>query len=466
MAGPKITVIGAGSYFFGRPVIYKMATSEYLRGGELALVDIDPKVLSTMMKLARRVFDATSAKVKLTGATDRKEVLKGSDFVVLTFSRKNAYYRGIDCRISAKYGVRMCSGDTIGPGGIFRALREIPVALEVARDVEMLAPDAWVINFVNPTAVIGIALARYSNVRSFALCDGHHEPYLRLSILKEVGILPQEADSVPPQVEAKLDLAIGGVNHCTWMIRFRYDGRDMMPIWREKLIEKVQREEEAIFTNRPDYEGKSSAKSRYNCRYALILMDLYGAYPTAVGHTKEYVPFFQGKGLLPDDPEPIWIFDAEERARQMQERWRENEEFAEGKRPIEELLSSVRPDHAMDIIESMWAGLGKPFYVNTFNRGAISNLSDDAYLELRCDLDMHGPRPQPIGPFPRGLLALQQQVIDTHELTAEAAVRYDRDILLRAFMTDPIVNSISDAKKIIEELFEEEREDLPAEWYR
>ncbi len=121
-----------------------------------------------------------------------------------------------------------------------------------------------------------------------------------------------------------------------------------------------------------------------------MLMDIYGAYPTAIGHTKEYVPFWQGKGVL----------------------------------------------------------------------------SDDAFLELRCDVDIHGPRPQPFGEFPRGVLALQNQVLDTHELTAQAAVECDRDILLRAFMTDPIINSISDGKKIMEELLEAEKDTLPAQWYK
>ncbi len=465
MSKPKITVIGAGSYFFGRPVIWHLATSEYLRNGTLALVDTNPAVLKTMMALARKTFDATNAEVKLIGSTDRREVIKDSDFVVLTFSYRNTHYRGIDCKISEKYGVRMCSGDTIGPGGIFRALREIPVALAVAKDVEELAPNAWVINFVNPTSVLGIALMRYSNVKSFALCDGHHEPHYRLSVLKEVGILPEDAKTIPPEVEAKLDLAVGGVNHCTWMVRFNYDGKNMLPVWREKLIRTVD-EEDKLYANKSDYEGRSDAKAKYNARYALMLMDIYGAYPTAISHTKEYVPFWQGKGVLPDEPEPIMVFDADERAKQMANRWAENEEYAAGKKPISEFIETGCSDHATDIIESMWTGLGKSFYINSPNRGAVTNMSDDAFLELRCDVDIHGPRPQPFGEFPRGVLALQNQVLDTHELTAQAAVECDRDILLRAFMTDPIINSISDGKKIMEELLEAERDILPEQWYK
>ena len=176
--------------------------------------------------------------------------------------------------------------------------------------------------------------------------------------------------------------------------------------------------------------------------------------------------YFQGYGLSPVEPEVIAIFDPEERERKMAQ-WRlVTEDYASGKRPIEDFLREGKADHATDIIESMWGSLGKAFYVNTANRGAVSNMEDDAFLESRSDIDMGGIHPQGIGEMPRGILGLQQQVLDTHELTVQAAVTCDRDILLRAFMTDPIVNNISDARKIIAELLELQREDLPQAWYR
>ena len=114
----------------------------------------------------------------------------------------------------------------------------------------------------------------------------------------------------------------------------------------------------------------------------------------------------------------------------------------------------------------MWGGLGKKFYINSANRGAVANLPDDAFLELRCELDMQGPRPLPAGEMPRGLLGLTHQVLDTHELTVEAAVSCDRKLLLRALATDPIVNNLGDARNIMNELLEAERDHLPAGWSR
>ena len=458
MHGPKIAVMGAGSYFFGKAVIHKMATSEIMAGGELALVDTDETVLKTMARLARRVFKATGCGVKVSASTDRREVMRDANFVVLTFSRDNARFRGLDTEIAAVHGIRMCSSDTIGPGGVFRALRELPVALEMCRDVERLCPDAWVINFVNPTTVMGMGLRRYApDVRSFALCDGNHEPYVTLHRLKTVGLLPADADAVPPEMMAKLDLAVGGVNHCTWMVRFRYDGKDMMPAWRRWIAE--QRREEAK-------NPSEKAKPRLNHAYALQLFDLFGAFPTAVSHTKEYVPYFQGYGVKPCRPEPIRCFNAETRATEMAAAWAVTEEYARGKRSEKTFLRAVGNDHATDIIESMWGGLGKPFYINSANRGAITNLPADAFLELRSDVDMRGPRPQPFGEMPLGVRGLTSQVLDAHELTAEAAVTGDKAILRRALATDPICNNLEDMDALIRDLLKAERDALPGYWYK
>jgi len=458
MRGPKVTVVGAGSFFFGRPVIHKMATSEVMAGGTLALVDTDKAVLNTMSRLARRVVASRKCGVKVIASTDRRKVMAGSDFVVLTFSYRNAYFRGLDTAVAAKHGIRMCSGDTIGPGGIFRALREVPVALAVARDVHRLAPEAWVINFVNPTAVLGIALRRYApELRSFALCDGHHEPHCTLHWCKLVGILPKSASAVPPDVAARLDLRIAGVNHFTWILKFEYDGKDMMPRLARALDEQVRRER---------LEPGDHSKSSYNHTYTRQLLDIFGCYPDCIGHTKEYVPYWQGYGVRDNKPSPIDLFDADRRARAMADQWAETTRYANGKLSTAAFLRNVHDDHATDIIESMWGQLGKGFYVNTFNHGAVSNMPDEAFLELRCDVDMQGPRPRPVGAMPRGVLGMQMQVLDTHELTAEAAVTGDRKILRRAMLSDPICNNIADADGCIADLLAAEREVLPGYWYK
>jgi len=271
-----------------------------------------------------------------------------------------------------------------------------------------------------------------------------------------MGILPEDARAIPPEVYNKLELKIGGVNHCTWLVKFTYDGKDLMPALRKKVAEWAEKEKS---------DPGQKAKPRLNHAYSLQLFDLYGAYPTAVSHTKEYVPFFQGYGVKPVNPEPIKCFEADVRQREMDAAWAVTEAYARGKKTAKEFLKDTHSDHATDIIESMWGGLGKPFYINSFNRGAVTNLPDDAFVELRSDIDLHGPRPQPFGPLPRGVLGLTHQVLDAHELTAMAAVTFDRKLLRRAMLTDPIGNNIPDADACIKDLLAAERDALPKEWY-
>ena len=466
--GPKVVIIGAGSYFFGGPVIRNMAVNPHLRHGTLALVDTDPEVLATMERLAREAFRHLDAPTRLEAATDRREVLAGADFVVPSFSRDNTRYRGLDCTVADRWGIRMCSGDTIGPGGIFRALREIPELLAIAADVAELCPYAWLMNYVNPSSVLGIALAKYAPaVRSFALCDGPHEPHKTLRLLKRVGLLPEDAEGVPPAMRARLDLRRSGINHFSWVVRFAYEGRDMMPVLRERIAESAERErrETAVVADSLDVHQNAAAKGRFNACYTLQLMDLFGAYPDCMAHTKEYVPFYQGLGHSPIDPEPIKVFDAEDRQQQMDRKWQRTIEASQGGEALAAFIGEQRDDHATDIIASMWGGLGKVFAINCPNRGAVPNMPDDAFLELHSHLGMAAIQPLPVGDLPVGVRGLCQRILDSHELTADAAVACQRSVLQRACAVDPIMPNLGDNDRIIDELLAACREVLPAAWY-
>jgi len=454
---PKVVIIGAGSLFFGRQGIWQMVTSPYLNQGTLALVDIDEEKLNKMMKLANLVKEHAGVKLKIEGSTERKDVLKGADFVVLSFAKDTVRYRGIDCEISVKYGVRMCSGDTIGPGGIFRAMRELPVILECAKDIEALCPDAWVINYINPTAVNGLALRRYApKLKSFALCDGLHMPHVKRNYAIRAGII-NSPDEYTEEIASKFDFRIAGVNHFTWLIKAEFEGKDVTPQIAESLKVAAAKETDG---------GDVGAKSAYNNAIGYELYKIFGYIPTCVGHTKEYVPFWQGWGKTADKIPPLSIWETEARYKRHEEMWKEVDSYIEGKQPIQKFLETYGPDHATDIIENMVGNLGKPFYINTFNMGAVTNIADDAFLELCCQVTMDGIKPYPVGEMPRGIRGMQEKVLDTHELTAEAIYECNFSKLRRAFMTDPIICSISDADNIIKELLEAEKDVLPECWYK
>ena len=453
---PKVVVIGAGSLFFGRQAIWQMAHSPYLNTGTLALVDIDPARLEKMGALAEKVVAETGVDLRIEATTDWRDALPGAMFVVLSFALDTVRYRGLDCQISARYGIRMCSGDTIGPGGIFRAMRELPVIQDCAADIERYCPEAWVINYINPSAVNGIALARYRpGLKSFALCDSLHMPHVKARYAARAGIIA-DANDWSDERDAEFDLRIAGVNHFTWMLRAEWRGRDVSGRIAESLGRSAATE---------DLGGDQGAKARHNDAIAWQLYQVFGYVPTCVAHTKEYLRFYQGHGRLPGAIPPLSIWETDARYARHERMWRQVDDFNSGAAPISAFMQTLGPDHATDIIENMVGGLGQPFYVNTPNRGAVSNMADDAFLELLCDIDMEGPRPRPVGEMPRGLRGLNELVLDTHELTAEAIVKADFGLLRRALMTDPLTNSIADADAILSDLLAAERDVLPDHWY-
>jgi alpha-galactosidase len=452
---PKVVILGAGSLFFGRQAVWQMTHSSHLNQGTLALVDTDSERLEAMAAMAEKVIDHNDVPLALEASTDRRDVLEGADFVVLSFADQTVKYRGLDCEVSLKHGIRMCSGDTIGPGGIFRAMRELPEILAAAEDIRDICPETWVISYINPTTVHGIGLSKYApDLKSFALCDSLHMPHVKEKYARMAGIIA-EGEHLTADQDAAFDLRIAGVNHFTWLLKAELDDQDVVP----EIVEALRQEANE------ESEQDLGAKRRFNATIGIILYDIYGYVPACVGHTKEYMRFWQGLGTLPEPVPPLSIWETEDRYALHEAMWRQVKAFANGETPIETFNSTFGPDHATDIIESMVGDLGKPFYINTLNRGAVPNMPDDAFLELLCDIDMSGPRPRAVGEMPVGLHGLQQQVLDTHELTADAIAACDRGLLRRAMLTDPLVSSIADADAIIEELLEAEREALPDCWY-
>jgi alpha-galactosidase/6-phospho-beta-glucosidase family protein len=452
----KVVVIGAGSLFFGRQAIWQMVHSPHLNTGTLALVDTDPVRLAKLEKLAKMVVANEGVSLKIEASTDRCDLLPGADFVVLSFAKDTVRYRGLDTVISEKYGIRMCSGDTIGPGGVFRAMRELPKILDCARDIEEMCPDAWVINYINPSAVNGMALKRFApNLKSFGLCDSLHMPHVKRMYAERAGIIGA-GEKLTAEQEAKFDLRIAGVNHFTWVLKAEYEGRDVMGAIGEAIGRRAATETDG---------GDKGAKAAHNDAIGYQLFQMFDKVPACVAHTKEYVRYWQGHGVTKEDIPELSLWETEARYARHRDMWDQIDGFITGATPIGDYMKTFGPDHATDIIENMVAGLGKPFYINTYNDGAVPNMADDAYLELLCDVDMNGPRPRPVGDMPRGLRSMQEIVLDTHELTAEAVAKGDRALLRRALLVDPLTNSIADTETLIEDLLDAERDIIPQHWY-
>lgn len=454
---PKVVVIGAGSLFFGRQSIWQMVHSPSLRNGTLALVDTDASRLGRMKTLAQMVIAHNHSPLKLETSTERLEVLKDADFVILSFADRSVHFRGLDCNISLKYGIRMCSGDTIGPGGIMRTLREFPVIMQVADDIRRLCPQAWVINYINPTAANGMGLQQYApDLKSFALCDGLHMPHVKRFYARRAGLISSDTEW-SPDVDRRFDLRIAGVNHFTWVLKAMVDGVDVMPAIAESI---------RLASARETTGGDEGAKAVFNESIGYALYKVFGVIPACVGHTKEYVRYWQGLGKTPDSIPPLSIWETEPRYQRHAEMWQQVDDFISGALPIASFDTTFGPDHATDVVEAMVDGLPKPFYINTLNNGAVTNMADDAFLELLCDVDMQGPKPRTAGAMPRGLLGMQMLALDEHYLAVAAAMSCDRALLTRAFCTSPLVNSLADCEALITELLAAERDGLPEGWFR
>ena len=298
--GPRVVVVGAGSLFFGRQAIWQMVHSPHLQRGTLVLVDTDEERLAKLVRLAEMVRDANAVPLGVEGHTDWVPALPGADFVVLSFANQTVKYRGIDCAIAEKYGVRMCSGDTIGPGGIFRALREFPRILECAADVERLCPEAWVVNYINPSTVHGIGLMRYApGIKSFALCDSLHMPHIKVRLAGMAGIEAAVGGELTGELDRDFDMRIAGVNHFTWLLRAEWQGADVSDAIADSLRAGAAYED-------PTAEGE--AKGWLNKTIGAELYDLFDRVPVCVSHTKEYVPYYQQASRSGNGTPPLAIW--------------------------------------------------------------------------------------------------------------------------------------------------------------
>ena len=435
MKTSKMVIVGAGSIFFTRAVAVGMCQDPQFRGATLSLVDTNPEMLDVMARLCQRIIRETGADLKLEATADRKVAFRNADFVVLSFSVRGVDLRETDTVIPARYGVRQCSGDSIGPGGLFRALRTIPTILEMARDMEAICPQAWVFNYVNPTTLMGAALSRYTRLKTIAICDGIVLPEAKLAMLDRVGIPRERADEVV--------MKLGGVNHFSWVTEFRDGAKDLRP----DLLRSLK--------TKPEAHGSKAVEQ---------ILEIFGWYSPIGGHMVEFLPYFQGHGLKPQESYVNHIFEIAERRKWMRLFNEEIRRQATGQEPIDKLIAETKPDLVIHLAHSALNNAGATHFVNFPNRGHISNLPEGATIELPARIYADRYEGENFGEMPPVLRSWLLRIIDTQELTLEAAVTGNRKTLRQALVADPLTVSIEDADHIIDELFKAEQDDLPPLW--
>lgn len=435
----KITFIGAGSTIFARNVIGDCMCSEHLRDSVFALYDIDGERLKESQIILEAIRKAKGGYGKIEcylGVEQRKDALRGASFVV------NAIQVGgydpctiIDFEVPKKYGLRQTIGDTLGIGGIMRALRTIPVMEDFAHDMEEVCPDALLLNYTNPMAMLSGYMQRYTGVKTVGLC--HSVQVCSKDLLKSLGL--------EDKLEGRKEL-IAGINHMAWLLEIRdKDGNDLYPLIKERIAE---------YMINPDYKDK--------VRMDYILN--FGYYCTESSeHNAEYNMFYI-KSKYPEliDRYNIPLDEYPRRCINQIDGWKK--EYAEM------LQNGVREhnrsrEYASYIMEAYVADIPYQIGGNVLNTDhLITNLPAEACVEVPCLVNGYGIHPCHVGPLPVQCAAMNMTNINVQLLTIEAAHTLKREHIYQAAMLDPHTGSeldIDTIKKMVDELIDAHGSYLP-----
>ncbi len=423
MKKQKIVVIGVGSAIFGLSCIKDAFTTKELWGSELVFVDIDSPSLEKMVMAAHRINEEIGAGYKISHTVDRLQALPEADFVITSIAVERARLWKEDFRVPQKYGIMHVLGENAGPGAVFHTLRNVPILLDICRDIEQLCPKALLINFTNPESRICLAIQKYTKVKVVGLCH---------QIKRGISNIAQIMDLEPND----LDVKAWGLNHFTWMvdIRRKSSGENVYPLLREK--EK---------TYKPEFEKLS--------RY---LFRKFGMYPTSGdGHLGEYFPY--AHEMMSTNG---YDYDQYEiRRRTVAELV---ERIGNGTAVLDEQLLSPSGEKAFDIIKGITYNTNQLIEsANIMNEGYITNLPKDAIVEVPIVVSGSGVRGIGIGELPRGIATLCLNQINVQHLVVDAAVTGSRELALQALLVDPNVPSALAAENIFNELMEINKPYLP-----
>jgi alpha-galactosidase len=402
----KVALIGAGSTVFAKTLIGDVLSVPELAGPatKLALMDVDAERLGTSEIVARRVAAAVGATPEIDATLERRAALDGADYV-LTMFQVGGYRPATvtDFEVPKRFGLRQTIGDTLGIGGIMRGLRTIPVLLDVCRDMEELCPDALLLQYVNPMAMLCSAVARATTIRCVGLC--HSVQGTARDLATDLGIPASE-----------LEYVCAGINHLAFYLELRHGGRDVYPDLRRVLDEG----------RAPDWNL---------VRYELFRR--FGYFSTESSeHLAEYVPWFI-KGARPDliDRFNVPLDEYPRRCETQLEEW---EELRASLEAGGEVTVTPSDEYSAGIIRALEGGEPSRFNGNVPNAGPwIDNLPADCCVEVPCVADAQGISPQPVGALPPQLAALIQTNVNVQSLTVEAALTGRRDHVDQAAMLDP-----------------------------
>lgn len=443
--------MGAGSTVFCRNVLGDCMCREPLKDIEIALYDIDGirlKESKAILDNLNASINGNRAKIKCyLGVENRPKALAGADFVV------NAIQVGgyepstvIDFEIPKKYGLRQTIADSMGIGGIFRALRTIPVMMDFAHDMEKVCPDAWFLNYTNPMAMLTGAMLRNTGIKTVGLC--HSVQVVVTALLGVLGqITPEEKKRLLDGEIRPEDLGYrsltAGINHMAWLLKLTKDGKDIYPQIRKLAKAYVKKNRGHL--EHPEVCGADLVR--------LEMLNNFGYYVTESSeHNSEYAAFWIKKNYpelireygIPLDEYPL-------RCVRQIEGWKKEYAGLKGK----SMTHKLSREYGSAIMEAMLTN--KPIQIggNVLNKGFITNLPSDAVVEVPCMVDSNGVNGTVVGALPVQCAAMNMTNINVQLLTIEAARTLKKDAIYQAAMLDPHCSaelSIDDIKSMCDDL--------------
>jgi alpha-galactosidase len=450
----QVTIIGGGSYQWGPTLTADLLlTPAFADGGHLVLEDVDPAPLGPMEALAERMIDHLGVSVTVSTTTDQRTSLAGSDFVVVTISTGGFESMRVDLDVPARHGIRQSVGDSVGPGGVNRSLRNIPVLVGIGRDMEELCPDAWMLNITNPMTALTRSVCRETSIKTVGLC--HEVGNFQFDLAIALGI-PHTA--VRPTVS--------GVNHFPVVTALEVDGRDGFEVLHDLVDALGGMTAIAPDPARPAPEPMSRLDFGVRNFLKLSLLERWGVLPAAGDrHLAEFLPSILteasdwgaawGVHLTPmaarEDDQAEFVARV---ARQL-----------EGKEPLHTWASG---EMMAMVIDSLVTGERRELPVNIPNVGQCPDLPLDAVVESMCVIDRDGVRGRDHASLPAPVAELLRRHVATQELTVEAAVRCDRNLARDAFALDPLAGrgDLRDLDAMVGELLAGTQRWLPEQWGR
>ncbi|MCX7795293.1 MAG: alpha-glucosidase/alpha-galactosidase [bacterium] len=421
----KIAFIGAGSVVFAKRLIMDILSYPELSNSEIALMDINKERLDLIYALTKKLIEVMGCNAKVTATLDRREVLDSAKYVINMIQVGGLEMFEVDCEIPRRYGIDQTVGDTVGPGGVFRGLRTIPVLLDIAKDMEELCPDALFINYSNPMAINCWAMNKATKIKNVGLC--HSVQGTAHQLATYVGVDPSQ-----------VSYWVAGINHMAWFLEFKLGDEDLYPrLW------KAMEDPEIYIKDAVRFE----------------IMKYFDYFVTeSTHHMSEYVPYFRRnperiKELIPERWDYLEI---------CRDRWQPHYERIKREAIGEEPIVVDRSnEYAASIIYSMETGVLSRINGNVNNDNLITNLPKDCCVEVPCLVDKTGIHPCFVGELPPQCAALNRTNINLQELAVIAALEKDPRKAFQAVMLDPLTASIlepRDIKRMVEEMFKAEKD--------